>query len=268
MKKIGVIDIGTNTVRAVGYDADEIEPICEKVFESNILKHTKDKILSFVGIKELDLVIKKEVDFFKENGIFEIYAFATSAMRDVKNFDEVNQICEIDIELLAEEDEAMCDFYALKNELREISSGVGIDLGGGSCQIIVFNEGKIEYFSSFPIGVKRLYNKFGKYKSTIFEYIEDVIKDVPNVKSEYLYVMGGTGKIIGNIIGREFDTEMIDNEKLPFNDEKCYDGLREMSKNTTPYGVDVISVIAKKFSSEKIKILNCGSRDGFVIKKR
>lgn len=268
MRKIAVIDIGTNTVRAVGYDADKIEPICEKVFESNILKHTKDRNLSFVGIKELNFVIKKEIEFLKQNGFFEIYAFATSAMRDVKNFDEVNKYCEIDIELLSEKDEAMCDFYALKNELGEISSGVGIDLGGGSCQIIVFNEGKVDYFSSFPIGVKRLYNKFGKYKTKVFEYIEDVIKNVPTINSEHLYVMGGTGKIIGNIIGREFYREILDNEKLPFIDEKCYDGLREMSKNTTPYGVDVISVIAKKFSSKKIKILNCGSRDGFVIKKR
>ena len=267
MRKIGVIDIGTNTVRAVGYTED-VKPICEKVFESNILKHTENGILSFAGIKELNFVIKKEIEFFCDNGISEIYAFATSAMRDVKNFDEVNEFCEIEIELLSEKDEALCDFYALKNELGGVSSGVGIDLGGGSCQIIVFNEGKVEYFSSFPIGVKRLYNKFGKYKSKIFEYIEDVIKDVPKVKSEYLYVMGGTGKIIGNIINREFNPQMLDNEKPPFNNENCYDGLREMSKNTTPYGVDVISVIAQKFSSEKIKILNCGSRDGFVVKKR
>ncbi len=267
MRKIGIIDIGTNTVRAVGYNED-IKPICEKVFESNILRHTQDGNLSLVGIEELNSILNKEIDFFRENEIFEIYAFATSAMRDVKNFDEVREYCRIDIELLSEEDEAMCDFCALCNELGEISSGVGIDLGGGSCQIIVFREGKVEYFSSFPIGVKRLYNKFGKYKSKIFEYIEDVIKDVPDAHSEYLYVMGGTGKIIGNIINREFDVEMLDNEKPPFNNENCYDGFREMSKNTVPYGVDVISVIAKKFSSKKIKILNCGSRDGYVVQKR
>lgn len=266
MKKIGIIDIGTNTVRAVGYN-DNIVPICEKVFESNILKHTTDEILSFTGIKELDLVIKKEIEFFNENGISQIYAFATSAMRDVKNFNEVNEYCEIEIELLSEEDEARCDFYALSNELGENSSGVGIDLGGGSCQIIVFENGRIEYFSSFQIGVKRLYNKFGKYKSKIFEYIENVIKDVPDKKSEYLYVMGGTGKTIAKMLGNEFLPEALDNEKPPFNNEVCYDGLREMSKNTVPYGVDVISVIAKKVSAEKIKIMSCGSRDGFVVSK-
>lgn len=261
MNKIGIIDIGTNTIRAVGYTADDIKPICETVYESNILKHTNDGILSAVGINELSMVIKKEIEFFNENAISRIYAFATSAMRDVKNFDEVVKYCGIEIELLTEEDEAKCDFYALTNELGEKSSGVGIDLGGGSCQIIVFKDGKVEYFSSFPIGVKRLYNKFGKYKSTIFEYIEDKIKDVPKTKSEYLYVMGGTGKTIANMLGNEFLTNVLDNEM-------CYDGLIEMSKNTVPYGVDVISVIAKKVSAEKIRILNCGSREGYVVKKR
>ena len=261
MRKIGVIDIGTNTIRAVGYNADDIKPICEAVFESNILKHTTDGVLSFSGINDLCQVIKKEIEFFNENGISTVYAFATSAMRDVKNFDEVKEYCEIEIELLSEEEEAKCDFYALSNELGENVSGVGIDLGGGSCQIIVFKDGKVEYFSSFPIGVKRLYNKFGKYKSTIFEYIEDVIKDVPKIKSKYLYVMGGTGKTIANMLGTEFLTNVLDNEM-------CYDGLIEMSKKTVPYGVDVISVIAKKVSAEKIRILNCGSREGFVVKKR
>ena len=268
MNKIGIIDIGTNTIRAVGYTADDIKQICETVYESNILKHTKDGVLSFVGINELSLVIKKEIEFFNENGISRIYAFATSAMRDVKNFDEVVKYCGIEIELLSEEDEAKCDFYALTNELLEKTSGIGVDLGGGSCQIIVFENDDIKYFSSFPIGVKRLYNKFGKYKSTIFEYIEDKIKDVPKIKSEYLYVMGGTGKTIAKMLGNEFLPEALDNDKPPFNNEVCYDGLREVSKNTVPYGVDVISVIAKKFSAEKIKVMNCGSREGYVVKKR
>ena len=116
MNKIGIIDIGTNTIRAVGYN-DDIKPICETVYQSNILKHTKGGILSAVGINELSIVIKKEIEFFNENEIFTIYAFATSAMRDVKNFNEVVKSCGIEIELLTEEEEAWCDFYALTNEL-------------------------------------------------------------------------------------------------------------------------------------------------------
>ena len=261
MKKIGVIDIGTNTVRAVGYN-DNIVPICEKVFESNILKHTQDGILSFNGIKELALVIKKEIEFFKENEISEVYAFATSAMRDVKNFDEVNENCDIEIELLSEEDEAKCDFYALTNALGENSSGVGIDLGGGSCQIIAFNEGKIEGFSSFPIGVKRLHNKFGKYnsqkKNEILEYIESVVGNVP--KSNCLYVMGGTGKKIRTILkSGEFLVNQLDNDALF--DEEYRDKYSTI--NTIPYGALVIKFIAEN----KIKIMDCGSREGFVVGK-
>ena len=261
MKKIGVIDIGTNTVRAVGYNTD-VKPVCETVFESNILKHTKNGILSITGIKELSLVIKKEIEFFYENKISEIYAFATSAMRDVKNFDEVNENCDIEIELLSEEDEAMCDFLALTNELGENSSGVGIDLGGGSCQIIAFNEGKVEYFSSFPIGVKRLYNRFGKYnsqkKNEILEYIKNVVGDIP--KGDCLYVMGGTGKKIRSILKTgEFLINQLDSEALF--DENYQDKYSAI--NTIPYGALVIKFMAQN----EIKIMDCGSRDGFVVGK-
>ncbi len=274
MKKIGIIDIGTNTIRAVGYRADNIKPICETVFESNILKHTTNSTLSFSGINDLCLVIKKEIEFFKENEILEVYAFATSAMRDVKNFDEVHSFikeqCEIEIELLSEEDEARCDFLALSNELGNCCSGVGIDLGGGSLQIIFFENGEVEYFSSFPIGVKRLYNKFGKYysqnKNEILKYINETLS-VPRTKSKYLYVMGGTGKTIAKLVGNEFSSDVLDNEKPPFSDEECYDGFMQMSKNTVPYGILVISEIAQKFSAEKIKVMSCGSREGFVAGK-
>lgn len=262
MRKIGIIDIGTNTVRAVGYNTENIKPICEIVFESNILKYTKNENLSFEGIKGLGLDIKKEIEFFKKNGIFEIYAFATSAMRDVKNFDEIKEYCQIEIELLSEQEEALCDFYALTNELGENASGVGIDLGGGSCQIIVFENGKIEYFSSFPIGVKRLYNKFGKYnsqkKNEILKYIESVVGEVPREKC--LYVMGGTGKKIRNILKKgEFLIDELDNDALF--DENNMD--KHSKINTIPYGVLVIKYIAQN----EIKIMDCGSRDGYVVQK-
>ena len=266
MRTIGVIDIGTNTIRAVGYSADNIKPLFETVFESNILKYTKDGILSLDGINDLSDAIGNETEFFKEKNVTEIYAFATSAMRDVKNFDEVNEHCEIEIELLSEEDEAMCDFLALTNELGENSSGVGIDLGGGSCQIIVFANGMIEYFSSFPIGVKRLYNKFGKFNSQdeILTYIKEILRDVPEFNSKTLYVMGGTGKSIAKIL----KTNNINTDLL------CVDGFFEddctdmINRDKIPYGVLVISQIARLFGAESVKIMNCGSREGFVVKKR
>lgn len=264
MRKMGIIDIGTNTIRCVCYDiTNEIKPFDELVFSSEILNYTKDGKMCLEGILWLDEIIKKAMEFFDSKNITDVHAFATSAMRDVDNFFEVSSFVEkrVKIELLSEEEEAQCDFYALEYVLGKKCSGVGIDLGGGSMQLLAFRDGKLSFLKSFPIGVKRLYNKFGEFKKEnekcVLEYIKNIVGDVP--KDNFLYVMGGTGKKIGKILGKnEFLISDLDNEAL-FCEKDKYSQI-----NTMPYGVLVIKCMAQ----DKIKIMNCGSRDGFVVKKR
>lgn len=265
MGKMGIIDIGTNTIRCVCYDiTSEIKPFDELVFSSEILTYTKDGVMSFEGILWLDEIIKKAIEFFNQKEISDIHAFATSAMRDVDNFLEVSSFVEkrVKIELLSEKEEAECDFYALKYVLGNKLSGVGIDLGGGSMQLLAFCDGELNLSKSFPIGVKRLYNKFGKFKKenekSVLEYIKDIVGDVP--KSKVLYVMGGTGKKIAKILGKkEFLICELDNEALF--DDKNKDRHSEI--NTIPYGVLVIKYMA----TNSIKIMDCGSREGFVSQR-
>lgn len=264
MRKTGIIDIGTNTIRCVCYDiSNNIKPFDEIVFTSEILAYTKDKKMTSDGILWLDEVIKKAIKFFNNKQIFDIHAFATSAMRDVRNFTEVYDYIgkRVKIELLSEEDEAECDFYALKSVLGENCSGVGIDLGGGSMQLVSFSDGKLNFSKSFAIGVKRLYNKFEKYElekeTSVLKYIKDTVGEIP--KSDCLYVMGGTGKKIRRILGKgEFLVSELDNEALF--DDKNQD--KHSKINTIPYGVLVIKCAAQN----KIKIMDCGSREGFVLR--
>lgn len=276
MEKIGIIDIGTNTVRAVCYNVGgKILPYDETVFESHILKHTKNYRLTAGGIEDLKNTINSEKIFFEECGINRIYAYATSAMRDIENFDEVKRKifdeCAVEIDLLSEKEEAECDCIAIKNEISDKCTGIAVDLGGGSCQIAVFDENEARYSASFPIGVKRLYNKYGKYQPqnscAAVEYINEFINTAPDERTDCLYVMGGTGKIIAGFLKREFFANSLDNEKPPFDDEKNFNSLRDTNKNTLPYGVLVLSEIAKKFNAERIKIMSCSSRDGYIIKK-
>ncbi len=263
MRKMGIIDIGTNTIRCVCYDiTNEIKPFDELVFSSEILNYTKDGEMCFQGILWLDEIIKKAMEFFDSKNIPTVHAFATSAMRDVENFSEVSSFVEkrVKIELLSEKEEAMCDFCALKYVLGDKCSGVGIDLGGGSMQLLAFEEGELNFSKSFPIGVKRLYNKFGEFKEEnekcVLEYIKDIVGEVP--KDNFLYVMGGTGKKIGKILGKnEFLISELDNDAL-FNEKDKYSEI-----NTIPYGVLVIKFMAQ----DKIKIMDCGSREGFVSQK-
>lgn len=276
----GVTDIGTNTIRAVIYEENvEIKAIDELVFESEILINTKDNILTDDGIKKLVLVLKKSTEFFLKNNVEKIYFFATSAMRDVKNFlqinDEVYKTLSIKIDLLEEKDEILCDFYGIKLILGENSSGEAIDLGGGSCQIISFENGELKSGKSLKIGVKRLYQRFSKSPSALVEYVSEELKKAPIKESENLYVMGGTSKnilatlkILHPEIKNSFEVEKLEEIKnVDFSKGRFFE-IYKNRVNTIAYGVCVIGEIAEKCKAKRITVINSDARKGYIAFKK
>ena len=276
----GVTDIGTNTIRAVIYEEnEEIKAIDELVFESEILVNTKNNILTDDGIKKLVLVLKKSTEFFLKNNVEKIYFFATSAMRDVKNFlqinDEVYKRLSIKIDLLEEKDEILCDFYGIKLILGENSSGEAIDLGGGSCQIISFENGELKSGKSLKIGVKRLYQRFSKLPSALVEYVSEELKKAPIKESENLYVMGGTSKnilatlkILHPEIKNSFEVEKLEEIKnVDFSKGRFFEIYKNRA-NTIEYGVCVIGEIAEKCKAKRITIINSDARKGYIAFKK
>ncbi len=276
--KRAVIDIGTNTIRGVIYEiSDIIKKYKDLTYESEILKYTQNNELTAEGIKRLVFSVYNIIEFFKKENVNDVSCIATSAMRDVKNFEYVNsevmKNCGISIKLLSCEEEAECDFYSLKYALGDKCSGVGIDLGGGSCQIAEFEKGELVYSDSFPVGVKRFFNKFGEYdaakKSDVINYLKEIIKNVPKIKVKKIYVMGGTAKVLAKLVSIEkgekvinFSPEAIKN--IAKNSEK-YFHIAGKRINTLPYGVDIIKTICDYFQAEEIVVLKNGVREGFIL---
>lgn len=278
--KYGVIDIGTNTIRAVIYDVGEkIKKVSDLTHESEILKYTSDGILQKEGVKRLVESLYKSGDYFKKNNVSNVYCVATSAMRDVKNFNNVNEIvqkiCNFKIELLSEEKEALCDFYAIKALYGDKCSGIGIDLGGGSCQVVAFQDGVTRYSKSFPIGVKRMYSRFGNYDVNInkkfTDYIKEITSDIPKIQSDTLYFMGGTAKSILKIATRdkEIKTNRINvneiiNPQAFIENKSKFINVDKRRINAIPYGIEIINYFVNYFSAKQIDVLVYGVREGYI----
>lgn len=275
--KYTIIDIGTNTIRSVIYN-EELQREEDLVCESTILRHTDNGRLTDEGVFELCDSLQKAIEFSKVNNAERILCFATSAMRDVCNFDDVNRtVCDkfgFEIELLSEREEAMCDFSTIKLQLGEDIGGAGTDLGGGSCQILVFEDGRLLYYCSRKLGVKRLYNTFGELKRKnereVTEYIKSSIADVQIRKSETLYVMGGTSKKIKKLATNIFGTEDITVQILSdiieeyYFDEPEYKELAGKEQYKIPYGALVLRELCRIFKAERIVVMKGGVRDGYV----
>ena len=139
---VNILDIGSNTIRLVTYNKGR--SVSNFGANSDIIADTKNGILSEKGIEKLCNTIS-ELAKNRENE--KIYAFGTYAMRILRNKEQVQKrLLEktgINIDVLSGKREAEYDFYGLLASIMPSESGIGVDLGGGSAQILIFEKGRL-----------------------------------------------------------------------------------------------------------------------------
>ncbi len=281
MALVGVIDIGSNTIRLVVYDKKR--HVSNSGLNSDIISDTENGVLSENGIKKLI----NAISFLKEksNGI-KILAFGTYAMRVLINKEEVKKrvfdATGINIDILSGKQEAEYDFYGLLDTIDSSESGIGVDLGGGSAQVMIFDNGNIKSLNSYPLGCKQIKNKFAKdLKITekehqkIKSYVEFNLQNLKNNKTKKIYVMGGTAKTALKIYSflTSENRNVIDVKKIPdiinFITDTPPKAVNNIIRNRCDnilVGLIIMEEIAKFFGSEKIHIKKCGVRDGYIYK--
>jgi exopolyphosphatase/guanosine-5'-triphosphate,3'-diphosphate pyrophosphatase len=93
----------------------------------------------------------------------DVYAVATSAVRDASNREEFLSAAHaqtgLKIEVLSAEEEARYGFVAAINT-STLTDGVVLEIGGGSMQLIKVRERRAEKLTSFPLGAMRLTEKY------------------------------------------------------------------------------------------------------------
>jgi len=278
--KFGIIDIGSNTIRGVLYSGGENPAALDTItFQSNILESTLENKLTAEGIFNLSESIS---EIKKGFGVCEyIFAFATSAMRDVANFDEVFEKVKkrtgVKIELISGELEAEYDYLAIRG-ISDKKSGIGVDLGGGSAQVVVFDENGVKESLSMPIGVKRVRNMFCKdivptddEIIKIEKYIEKQISPIKG-SCDVIWFMGGTAKAVSKaakkLLGKdEVTPDVIDGlYDITAGNIPLLMNIFKKRYDTMPVGFVVMKSICKNLGGKKIKVTEVGVRDGYVLK--
>lgn len=279
---IGILDIGSNTIRLVTYENGEY--VSNISISSEILKDTFNKNLTETGTQNLCNSIKA---LKREAGDIKIYAFATYAFRELENREDVKKkILEetgILVEILSGKEEAECDFYGLKKEIGEEKSGIGVDLGGGSAQIFAFSGEQLDFYESYPIGAKRVKETFSKEKfptreekEKVEEYIEKALSSFDK-KAEKLYMMGGTAKTAekmyaflkgrdtsGRIEVSELSQIINFIEKAP---ENIMKNVLKARYDNIVVGIIIMEKIAKKCGAKAVYVKKCSVRNGYIIKR-
>jgi exopolyphosphatase / guanosine-5'-triphosphate,3'-diphosphate pyrophosphatase len=163
--RLGVLDIGSNTVHMLVVDAypgaRPLPAFSHKV-ELSLAAHLENgNTLSKVGEKRLTEVVEEALRIAEDKGVEDFLAFATSAVRDAGNGDDV--LARIQdrtgavIRVLSGENEARLTFLAARRWFGW-SSGrlLVVDIGGGSLEIAVGQDEEPEAVMSLPLGAGRL----------------------------------------------------------------------------------------------------------------
>jgi exopolyphosphatase / guanosine-5'-triphosphate,3'-diphosphate pyrophosphatase len=163
--RLGVLDVGSNTVHFLVVDAHQGGrplPVFSHKAELHLGDHLEEgNRLSASVTRQLRAFVEEALQIAEDKGVEELLAFATSAVRDAANGDEVLASVRagtgVDIQVLPGPEEARLTFLAARRWFGWSSGRVlMLDIGGGSLEIAAGIDEGPDVAISLPLGAARL----------------------------------------------------------------------------------------------------------------
>lgn len=163
--RMGVLDIGSNTGHLLIVDAYRgAPPLPAFSFKEplRLAEHLDERdAVDAEGVSRLVKYVTEAQAEALERGCSTILAFATSAVRDATNADDVlaavRDAADVDLQVLPGEDEANLTFLAVRRWCGWSAGRLGVfDIGGGSLEIAAGSDELPDVSYSMPLGAGRL----------------------------------------------------------------------------------------------------------------
>lgn len=291
--KIGIIDIGSNTIKAYVFPENSSEATDGRSLAARLLNYTEGGTLSPEGFLVVNSAVTQLAAFLRERGCGSIYALATSAVRDCDNAcalcEYISESCGVTIQVLSGEQEALCDL-ARARAFSGKARTMALDMGGGSAQLMVFDSERLLQSHSFQLGALRMKNEF-------FEAIFPTADEEANLRSHVrrsisergftpeglpALVMGGTSQTAQSLftaLGLYSADELYPRDifakalselsKLDFAARLSLLQAHTPKRTEIIYsGYIVLDEILTSLEAGSVKIISGGVREGFLELKR
>lgn len=294
----GVIDIGSSTVRMAVYDispAGGAEMLLKKKHVVGLAGYVEGGRMTQAGIDKAVEILQEFRAFLACFHIDHVYAFTTAALRNASNSREA--VAEIErrtglaIRVITGDEEATFDFIGATHGLAG-ESGLLVDIGGGSTELVSFAAGRIERKVSLPLGATALAARFSAEVlpsraecAAMRAEAQEVLAGASSfarIQAPVLCGIGGTfksglalyravyGKSAGDDLTMEAArlTELIErfvrDRALPQEDVVLLMRAVPDRLPTILPGLVVADVIAKRFGAQRITYSDSGVREGFI----
>ncbi|RAP75508.1 Ppx/GppA phosphatase family protein [Paenibacillus montanisoli] len=301
-QRIGIIDIGSNSIRLVIYE--RTSGGAQRVIDGSKRAARLSERLNDEGslpsetIDELVDMINHFRLICAHHRTGHIRAVATAAIRNASNRNEILHRIEaktgLPIELLTGEEEAGYGFLGMINSMA-VRDGFLIDIGGGSTEVSLFKDRTLVQSVSFPFGsvsMTRLFAKGGMLSDQQLRELEQHVaeaahgeawlKGIPGLP---LVGVGGTARALGKVhqAYSKYPFESTNNypimmqsaddlfellRKEPLEKRSKIPGLSKDRVDIIVPGLAILRAIFRHIGASHYIVCGAGLRDGLFFATR
>lgn len=220
--KLGIIDIGSNTVHLLVVEASKHARPTPTLDERSVVRLmrylTDDGGISDEGVHELREAVRKAAEGASRAGADELLGMATSALREAANGPEVlaelEEIAGIPLRVLSGQEEADLTFLAARR-WHGWAAGrlLVLDIGGGSLEIAYGADERPELSMSVPLGAGRMNKDFlpsdpptAAERRSLKNYVKlvlgPVLHDLRGIQPDHVVVTSKTFRSLARLAGQ------------------------------------------------------------------
>lgn len=253
-RPVGIIDIGSNSVRLVVYDGLTRTPV--PLFNEKAVCALGSGLeasgrLNPEGVTMALAAVERFVHLARAMEVDRLDVLATAAARDAADGPEfiarLEKRCDVSVRLLSGEEEAHNAALGVLCSVPE-ADGMVADLGGGSLELVVVEQHRFGDFSSMPLGVLRLADQSDGDRARAMAIVSEHLAKLPwtaQGQGRSLYAVGGAWRTVARICIEQmnYPLHVLDNFTLPAADAL---GLLDLISRQSRKSLEKIPGVSKR----------------------
>ncbi len=291
--RIGIIDIGSNSVRLVVYDQLKRAPT--PLYNEKVLCQLGKGLaisgnLNPDGVALARAAIARFLAMAKAMEVTEVDIVATAAVRDAADgeafVEEIEQRHGIHIEVISGKREARLGAYGIMASVHH-PDGVSGDLGGGSMELVRMEDHRVREQMTLPIGGLRLLDQSGGDRAKMRELVAKSLAEAGWLKERKIrnfYAIGGSFRAIAHMhmLGADYPLHIIHQytletkpflsfirslARLPEADIAALPGAVPKRLASLPPAAIILEQMLEMAKPEQIVFSASGIREGYLYEK-
>ena len=291
-----IMDIGSSSIRLAVYhlEKDSMDLLLKKKHAIGLAGFNDNGCMSQSGIDKTVEIVKDFKNFLANFPIAAMDAITTAALRNCRNSKAA--VCEIEkrtgisLRVISGDEEATFDFIGATHN-RKDGSGLLVDIGGGSTEIVSYEHREIRFKISVPMGALSLRTDLvhGFLPSAAecqamkaeAERMFDQVRGLQQHCAPAIIGMGGTFKSACALYNRLYHCDRYNTRMdvlkieqmisefqrdIPLTEEKTIVLMKAVPDrmHTIISGLIIADVLASRLGSSRISYSDTGVREGFI----